>query len=78
MNLEAAKEVLTGDDLTLDGVADLVLKRIAQFLGECASEEAFCAMAVDEKRDLNGKLLSLTLVACDDVAGDPVRRVARG
>jgi len=78
MNLEAAKEVLTGDDLTLDGVADLVLKRIAQFMGECASDESFCAMAVDEKRDQSGKLLSLTLVACDDVSGEPVRRVVRG
>lgn len=77
MNMEEAKAELTANDATLDGMADLILARVGRFFGECVGDESFCAIAVDENRGPNGKLLSLTLVPCDDVDGTPARRVNR-
>ena len=61
----------------LDDLADSTLERIAEFFGECASSPDFCGFSVDEKRDGDKRLLSLTLVPCDTVSGEPVRRVGR-
>ena len=72
--LDDAKAELTANDNSLDAMADLVLKRVARFFGECAGDESFCAISVDEKRDANGKLLYLLMTPCDDVAGVPARR----
>lgn len=77
MNIEEAKAELTANDVTLDAMADLILARVAKFFGECVGDESFCAIAVDESRGPNGKLLSITLVPCDEVDGTPVRRVNR-
>lgn len=77
MDLEEAKAELTAHDASLDGMADLILARVGRFFGECVGDESFCAIAVDENRAPNGKLLSLTLVPCDDVNGTPARRVNR-
>ena len=62
---------------SLDQLADATLERIAEFFGECVNAPDFCGFAVDEVRDENKVLLSLTLVACDTVSGEAVRRVKR-
>lgn len=74
MDLDQAKEALTGGDMSLDAVADSILMRVAKFFGECIQSEEFCALGVDEKRDATGKLQYLRLVPCDLVAGEPARR----
>lgn len=75
--LDDAKAELTANDASLDAMADLVLQRVAKFFGECAGDDSFCAISVDEKRDQNGKLQYLMMVPCDDAAGTPVRRYER-
>ena len=77
MTINEARESLTGQDKSLDAMADLILQRVARFFGECVQDESFCALGVDEKRDINGKLLYLRLVPCDDVGGTPARRIAK-
>lgn len=62
---------------SLDQAADALLERVAAFFGECVGGNTFCGLSIDELRDENGKLLSLRLVPCDLVSGDPVRRVAK-
>lgn len=62
---------------SLDDLAEATLERIAEFFGECVSEASFCGFSVDEVRDENKRLMSLRLVACDTVDGEPVRRVSR-
>lgn len=62
---------------SLDATADALLTRVAQFFGECVGGDTFCGLGIDEARDENGVLLSLQLVPCDLVSGEPVRRVAR-
>ena len=68
---------LTANDRTLDAMADDLLKRMALFMGECVQEENFCGIAIDAKRDSNGKILQLRFTPCDDVSGVPVRRFER-
>jgi hypothetical protein len=63
--------------LSLDQLADDTITRVARFLGECVGGDTFCGISVDEMRDENGLLLSLRLVPCDTVNGEPVRRVGR-
>lgn len=77
MDLNEAKAELTANDASLDQMADLILARVGRFFGECVGAESFCAIAVDENRGPDGRLLSLTLVPCDDVDGTPARRVNR-
>lgn len=77
MNVDAAKQALTGGDATLDAAADAILLRVARFFGECVADPQFCAVSVDEARDSQGRLLSITLIPCDDVGGQPARRQAR-
>lgn len=62
---------------SLDEAADALLERVAAFFGECVGGSTFCGLSIDELRDENGQLLSLRLVPCDLVSGDPVRRVAK-
>jgi hypothetical protein len=62
---------------SLDQAADSLLERVAAFFGECVGGDTFCGLSIDELRDENGKLLSLRLVPCDIVSGEPVRRVAK-
>ncbi len=62
---------------SLDEAADALLERVAVFFGECVGGDTFCGLAIDEKRDENGVLQALQLVACDLVNGDPVRRIAK-
>lgn len=76
-DLSEAHQDLTAGDKSLDEMADLVLSRVARFFSECVDDESFCAIAVDEKRSIDGKLMSLTLVPCDDVGGSPARRVPK-
>lgn len=63
--------------LTLDQLADDTLIRVAAFIGECVGGDTFAGFSVDEVRDEHGLLLSLALVPCDIVDGEPVRRVGR-
>ena len=77
MDVDAAKQALTGGDATLDAAADAILLRVAKFFGECVSDPQFCAVSVDERRDSEGRLLSITLVPCDDAGGQPARRTPR-
>jgi hypothetical protein len=72
---KAAREQPTG--YSLDGLADATLERIAEFFGKCVNEPGFCGFSVDEMTDEDGRMLSFTLVPCDEVNGDPVRRVAK-
>jgi hypothetical protein len=77
MNKTEALQTLKGDipaGTTLDQAADALLERVAAFFGECAADEAFCGLSVDETRDRDGKLQSIKLVACDMVNDEPVRR----
>lgn len=77
MNTEQALNAIKGDlpkDATLDAAADALLERVATFFGECAADEAFCGLSIDETRDSDGKLQSIKLVACDMVNGEPERR----
>lgn len=69
-----AKEQLAGDDATLDQMADDLLKRMAQFIGECTQEESFCGVAINCKRDPKGKLLYMQFVPVDEIGGTPARR----
>lgn len=62
---------------SLDEAADALLERVATFFGECVGGSTFCGLGIDELRDENGLLLSLRLVPCDLVSGEPVRRVAK-
>lgn len=62
---------------TLDQLADSTLQRVAAFIGECVGGDIFCGFSVDEVRDERGLLLSLRLVPCDTIDGEPVRREAR-
>jgi hypothetical protein len=62
---------------TLDDTADELLTRVAQFFGECVGGDTFCGLAIDEKRNEAGILQSLTLVPCDLIHNEPVRRVGR-
>lgn len=75
--LDDAKGSLTGGDKTLDELADMLLSRMAGFMGECVQSDAFCAVAIDVKRDQSGKLLQMRFTPCDEVNGDPVRRYER-
>lgn len=74
MDLSAARAALNGGDTSLDNVADAVLTRVAQFLGECVATPSFCALGVDEKRNSQGQVQYLRLVPCDLVGGQPARR----
>lgn len=62
---------------TLDDLADEALGRVAAFIGQCVASDTFCGLAIDEQRDDNGQVQSITLVACDKIHGDPIRRVGR-
>ena len=74
MELEEAKQTITEGDKTLDALADALLQRVAQFMGECVQADSFCGVATEVKRDQNGSIQCLMLIPCDDVNGDPVRR----
>lgn len=81
MDLSEAKQAVIGkiEDTggNLDAAADALILRVAQFFGECASEETFCGLSIDETRDSAGRLKSLSLVACDLIGDEPVRREGR-
>jgi hypothetical protein len=62
---------------SLDKAADALLARVAAFFGECVGGDTFCGLAIDEVRNAHGQLAGLTLVPCDLVGGEPVRRVGR-
>lgn len=62
---------------SLDQAADALLERVAAFFGECVGGSTFCGLSIDEVRNEQGVLQSLSLVACDLVDGEPVRRVGR-
>ena len=53
-----------------------LMSRVAAFFGEAASAPSFCGMSVDEVRE-GDQLISLRLVPCDLIAGEPVRREKR-
>lgn len=78
MNMQEAKATLIGQvengDSTLDGMADALLQRVAEFVGECVGGDSFCGFSIDETRDENGILQGIKLVACDNINGEPVRR----
>lgn len=61
----------------LEGLADATLERIAEFFGKCVNDPGFCGFSVDEKTNEAGEMLSLTLVPCDKINDEPVRRVGR-
>lgn len=77
MNTQDALKTIKGNIIesnTLDETADALLQRVAAFFGECAVDESFCGLSIDESRDSSGKLQSIKLVACDKVNGEPERR----
>jgi len=73
----ASAEQASPAALSLDQLADDTLNRVAAFIGEYVGGDTFCGFSVDETRDENNLLLSLRLVPCDTVDGEPVRRVGR-
>lgn len=81
MDIDQAKETLmtaaSDGGANLDGLADALLARIGQFFGKCVGGDTFCAFSIDEASDENGLPLSLRIVPCDLVSGEPVRRVGR-
>lgn len=81
MNYTEAKAEIIGkvEDKadTLDEMADALIVRVAKFFGECVQADTFCGLSIDENRDAHGQIKSLTLVACDLVGGEPVRREGR-
>ncbi len=74
--IDAAGDVGDNAD-SLDKAADALLLRVSQFFGECVGGSTFCGLSIDEVRNEDGLLASLTLVPCDLVSGEPVRRVAK-
>ena len=81
MDMTEAKQAVIGkiEDTggNLDAAADALILRVAQFFGECVQAESFCGLSIDETRDAHGQIKSLTLVACDLVGEEPVRREGR-
>lgn len=81
MDMTQAKAEIVGNIKdntgTLDAAADALILRVAQFFGECVQADTFCGLSIDESRDAHGQIKSLTLVACDMVGEEPVRREGR-
>lgn len=61
---------------TLEALADETLERIAEFFGKVVNDPDFCGFAVDELEE-GGKPVAFSLIPCDAVAGEAVRRVAK-
>lgn len=77
MNRDEAKMKFTGEkpSQTLDEFADAMLERVAAFFGECVGSPDFCGFNIEEKRDAEGGLLSLTIIPTDMIAGTAARRI---
>lgn len=62
---------------TLDDLADAIVVRFAEFVGECAASDKFAGFAIDQARDEDGTIQAIRFVACDQVGEDVVRRAAK-
>lgn len=64
---EPAKVTVTGT--RDDKMNEIFLSGILEIVEEGEKEDAFAGFSIFERRDSEGKLISATLILCDDIGG---------